>query len=280
MDRHDLPGATAEQVAEAHLSDLRFQARHGVEFLAYWFDGDRGEVFCLAKAPRPEAMQAVHQEAHGLIPNEIISVAEDDILRFIGRINEPVDASQATSAFRTILFTDLEGSTSLLREVGESRYMVLLGEHDLIIRRALVAARGREVKHTGDGIMASFDDVARALECAVAIQDGFAARPVGDDMPELRVRIGMAAGEPVDRNDDMFGSTVNLASRICDAAEAGHILVSELVRDLGVAAGFALEEADGLVLKGFPGVTRVFELLRTPAGRTGGPAVAAEPGPI
>ena len=116
-------------------------------------------------------------------------------------------------------------------------------------------------------------------ECAVAIQDGFAARPVGDDTPELRVRIGMAAGEPVDRNDDMFGSTVNLASRICDATEAGHILVSELVRDLGVAAGFALEEADGLVLKGFPGVTRVFELLRTPAGRAGGPAVAAEPGP-
>ncbi len=279
MDRHDLPGATAEQVAEAHLSDLRFQARHGVEFLAYWFDGDRGEVFCLAKAPRPEAMQAVHQEAHGLIPNEIISVAEDDILRFIGRINEPVDASQATSAFRTILFTDLQGSTSLLREVGESRYMDLLGEHDLIIRRALVAARGREVKHTGDGIMASFDDVARALECAVAIQDGFDARQVGDGIPELRVRIGMAAGEPVDRNDDMFGSTVNLASRICDAAEAGHILVSELVRDLGVTAGFALEEADGLVLKGFPGVTRVFELLRTPVGRTGGPAVAAEPEP-
>ncbi len=279
MDRHDLPGVTARQVAEAHLSDLRFQATHGVEFLAYWFDGDRGEVFCLAKAPRPEAMQAVHREAHGLIPNEIIGVSEGDVLRFLGRINDPVDATQPTSAFRTILFTDLKGSTSLLREVGESRYMVLLGEHDLIIRRALVAARGREVKHTGDGIMASFDDVAHALDCARAIQDGFDARPAEDGSPELRVRIGLAAGEPVDRDDDMFGSTVNLASRICDAAEAGHILVSELVRELGVARGYALEEADGLLLKGFPGVTRVFELLRTPAGRVGGPIAAPESSP-
>jgi class 3 adenylate cyclase len=264
MDRHDLPGVTAEQVAQAHLGDLQVEARYGVQFLAYWFDADSGEVFCLAKALRPEDMQAVHREAHGLVPNEIISVSEDNVFRFLGKINDPVDHTRVTSAFRTILFTDLKGSTSLLQEVGESAYMVLLAEHDLIIRRALVASRGREVKHTGDGIMASFDDVAHALECARAIQDGFDARTVGGDVPELRVRIGMAAGEPVDHNDDMFGSTVNLASRICDAAEAGHILVSEVVYDLGVKRGFPLRESDALVLKGFPGRTRVFELLRTP----------------
>jgi class 3 adenylate cyclase len=210
-------------------------------------------------------MQAVHQASHGLIPNEIIRVSEDNVFRFLGKINQPIDPTQAGSAFRTILFTDLRGSTSLLQEVGESAYMVLLTEHDLIIRRALVAWRGREVKHTGDGIMASFDDVAHALECAGAIQDGFDARTAGGGTPELRVRIGMAAGEPVDHNDDMFGSTVNLASRICEAADAGHILVSELVHDLGIKAGFSLPEVEGRVLKGFPGSTRVFELLRTPS---------------
>jgi class 3 adenylate cyclase len=72
----------------------------------------------------------------------------------------------------------------------------------------------------------------------------------------------MAAGEPVDHNDDMFGSTVNLASRICDAAEAGQILVSELLHDLGIQQGFALRDAGEVALKGFPGPTRVFELLR------------------
>ncbi len=261
MDRHDLPGATAEQVAQAHLSDLRLEAKYGVQFLAYWFDEDHGEVFCLARAPLAEDMQAVHREAHGLIPNEIIAVSENDIVRFLGRIGDPVDTS-GVRAFRTILFTDLKGSTSLLHDVGEPRFMALLAEHDLIIRRALVSTRGREVKHTGDGIMASFDDAANALRCSLAIQDGFTARVSAGVGPELGVRIGIAAGEPVDHNDDLFGSTVNLASRICDAADAGHVLTSDLVHELGMAQGFSFDGGRDLVLKGFAGTTRVYELVR------------------
>ena len=263
MDRHDLPGVTAEQVAQAHLSDLQMEAKYGVHFLAYWFDADNGEAFCLAKARRPGDLQAVHREAHGLVPNEIIGVSEDNVFRFLGRINDPVDHTQVTKAFRTILFTDLMGSTSLLQEVGESAFMVLLTEHDLIIRRALVASRGREVKHTGDGIMASFADVANALECSIAIQDGFEARASEGEAAELRVRIGIAAGEPVDHNDDLFGTTVTLASRICDAADAGHILTSDLVHGLGSERGFSFDRGHELELKGFFGPTRVFELLRT-----------------
>lgn len=264
MDRHDLPGATAEMVAQAHLSDLKAQAEFDVQFLAYWFDADNGEVFCLAKAPRPEAMQAAHQAAHGLIPNEIIGVSEDNVVRFLGKISDPSAGSQATSAFRTILFTDLEGSTALLQAVGEAAYMVYLGEHDLIIRRALLASRGREVKHTGDGIMASFDDVGRALECAMAIQDGFDARHAAGEKPDLRVRMGLASGEPVDHNDDMFGATVNLASRICDSANIGHPLVSEPLHNLGQEKGFSFDEGREIGLKGFLGPTRVFELLQRP----------------
>lgn len=261
MDRHDLPGVTATQVAEAHLSDLEVQAKFDVQFLAYWFDADSGAAFCLAKAHRPDDMQAVHREAHGLIPNEVISVSEDHLFRFLGKIHDPIDQSQVTSAFRTILFTDLEGSTSLLQEVGEVAYMVLLSEHDVIIRRSLVASRGREVKHTGDGVMASFDDVAHALQCALAIQAGFDRRSAAGVTPPLRVRIGMAAGEPVDHNDDIFGATVNLASRICDAADVGHPLTSELLRDLGLEKGFSFQDGREVALRGFPGPTRVFELL-------------------
>jgi class 3 adenylate cyclase len=264
MDRHDLPDATAEQVAQAHLLDLAPSAKHGVRFLAYWFDADNGAVFCLARANSPVAMQAVHRESHGLVANEIIRVSEDSVLKFLGRIEDPADLSQVTSAFRTVLFTDLEGSTSLLQEVGEAEYMVLLTEHDLIIRRALVASKGREVKHTGDGIMASFDDVGRALTCAVAIRDGFDGRTAEGGTPDLRVRIGVAAGEPVDHNDDLFGSTVNLASRICDAAEAGHILVSELVHDLGLEQGFTFGPAEQHTLRGYRDPSVVFELEASP----------------
>ena len=77
MDRHDVPGVTAEQVAQAHLADLDMGAKFGVQFLAYWFDADQGEAFCLAKAPTGDSLTAVHKATHGLIPNEIISVSED-----------------------------------------------------------------------------------------------------------------------------------------------------------------------------------------------------------
>ncbi len=262
MDRHDIPGATAADVAQAHVSDVALSGKYDVEFLTYWFDSDRGRAFCLARAPEPANLEAVHRDGHGLIPNEIMAVSEDDVLRFLGTISDPVDHTQRATSFRVILFTDLEGSTLLLRTLGQSAFMVVLTEHDLILRRALAASGGREVKHTGDGIMASFDDVGPALECALAIQDGFAARARSGATPAMRVRVGMAAGEPVDHNDDLFGSSVNLASRICDAADAGQTLVSDIISDLGAQRGFALRPVDPRALKGFDDETPVFELVQ------------------
>jgi class 3 adenylate cyclase len=266
MDRHDLPGVTAAEVAQAHVTDIAIEADHGVHFLAYWFDASHGEAFCLASAPGATAVQDVHRAGHGLVPNEVIAVAEDEVLRFLGRVAEPADQDAVDSAFRTILFTDLEGSTSLLREVGERAFMGLLGEHDTIIRRSLVTWRGREVKHTGDGIMASFDDLAAALECSLGILAGFEARIADGAAHALRVRIGLAAGEPVDHNDDLFGATVHLARRICDAAEAGHVLTSDVVCELGSERGFRFGAVVDLALKGF-GAVPVYELLQGVAPR-------------
>ncbi|HEY8438517.1 MAG TPA: nickel-binding protein [Candidatus Limnocylindrales bacterium] len=268
MDRHDIPGVTPEQVAEAHRLDLEVEAKHDVHFLTYWFDAEAGAAFCLARAPGPEQLAAVHGESHGLIPNVIIPVAEENILKFLGRIEEPVEGVAVGNPFRAILFTDLQGSTSLLDSLGQAAYMVLLTEHDLIVRRALVATRGREVKHTGDGFMASFDEVGRALDCAIAIEDGFDKRNAQSG-PALRVRIGIAAGEPVDRGDDLFGSTVTLASRICDAARGGQVLVSDVVRDIGTEDGYRFADAGAKLLKGFQTPVGLFELER-PGLRRGG----------
>lgn len=254
---------TAAEVADAHVKDLALAAGHGVRFLTYWFDPDNGTAFCLADAPSPAEMQAVHRESHGLVANEVIAVAENEVLRFLGSMREPADLAKVKSAFRTILFTDIAGSTALLNRLGETAWMDVLGQHDLILRRAIVRARGREVKHTGDGIMASFDDVSSALQCALAIRDGFDARNERTQTP-LGVRIGLAAGEPVDRNGDLFGPSVNLASRLCAAAEPETVLVSDVVHELGSADGFSFAEVDRLELKGFSGRVRVFE-LRGPA---------------
>ena len=267
MVRHDLEGVTPEPIAAAHARDLEVGGKHDVQWLTYWHDADSGTAFCLGRAPQAENLVAAHREAHGLVPNEIIPVSEDAVLRFLGVVRNPVDHTEVTSSFRTILFTDLEDSTVIAEELERSAFISLLTEHDVIIRRALVASRGREVKHTGDGIMASFDEVANALECALAIQAGFSARIAGGAKPEFRVRIGMAAGEPVDHNNDLFGPTVSLASRICDVATPGDILVSDAVHDLGAASGFSFERVDRLALKGFAKPISVFRLLR-PRGDT------------
>lgn len=149
--------------------------------------------------------------------------------------------------------------------MGEEAFLALLGEHDNIIRRALFRTHGREVKHTGDGIMAVLDKATDALQCAEAIQSGFTPRITTTQGPVLRVRIGLACGRPVDRNDDIYGSTVILASRICDAATGGQTLVSDAVQTLGSRDGFAFRELGHWPLKGFSEAVTVFELVAEPA---------------
>lgn len=255
MDRHEVPGATAEETASNHAADLEHAAEFGVEFFSYWHDSARGLVFCFARAPEMEAVTRAHRVSHGQIPAEIIEVSESDVVRFLGRVHDPVDASEATSAFRTVVFTDLVGSTELLDRVGESEYMVRLTEHNLILRNALLSWEGREVKHTGDGLMIVFEPVGKALGWALEVREVFR------EHPDLSVRFGMAAGEPVDQYEDIFGAVVTAASRICSLAGPDRIYVSGLVRELGTTEGFEFDRGKSLVLKGFSKPTMVYELL-------------------
>jgi class 3 adenylate cyclase len=109
--------------------------------------------------------------------------------------------------------------------------------------------------------MAAFESASDALEAALAIQAGFAARLAAGAEPPYRVRIGMAAGEPVDHNDDLFGATVNLASRICAVARPGEVLVSDSVHELGAGAGYAFEDGEPVSLKGFAEPVPVYRLV-------------------
>jgi hypothetical protein len=77
LDTHNfVPGLTADAVAQAHARDLEVQGKYGVKYLKYWFDETTGKVYCLAEAPDPEACEAVHREAHGLLADEIVRVTE------------------------------------------------------------------------------------------------------------------------------------------------------------------------------------------------------------
>jgi len=260
MDRHDNVTVTPEELAGAHAMDVAVQAKHGVSYLSYWYDRDSECVFCFVDAPSKAAAEAVHREAHGLTATKIIEVEGHVVTNFLGAIPQhPVGESHADSAFRTILFTDIVGSTETNQRLGDAKAMELLRTHDLIVRGHLRGSAGNEVKHTGDGIMASFASVSRAIECAIAIQLSLEEHRAKAEHP-IDVRIGVSAGEPVAERDDLFGAAVQLAARACDRAAAGAILVSTAVRELCTGKTFKFEPRGPFELKGFPEPVALFEV--------------------
>jgi class 3 adenylate cyclase len=265
MDRHDVWETTAADVAEAHRKDLEVQDRYGVKFLTYWFDQSRGKIFCLVDAPDKEAAQCVHREAHGHVAGEVMEVPLAAVEAFLGRIQDPAPASgqPASSGMdaghRAILFTDIVGSTEMTTRLGDRMATELVRAHDSIVRRCLAACDGREVKHTGDGIMAVLPDAARGVDCAIRIQREFRHYNQHAQEP-IHVRIGLDSGEPVEDSNDLFGATVQLAARLCSEAAADQILVSETVRtEHGDAAVF--KTAEQRQLKGFAGTVGVVECV-------------------
>jgi class 3 adenylate cyclase len=260
MDRHDDMEITPEELAGAHEQDLAVQAKHGVRYLSYWFDPEAKSVFCLVDAPNREAAEAVHREAHGAMANKIIQVEGHAVMSFLGAAPaHPAGEAYVETAFRTILFTDIVGSTDMTQRLGDAKAMELVRMHDLVVRKELAAVGGNEVKHTGDGIMASFSSVARAIECAVAIQRALESHRADAEHP-IHVRIGVSAGEPVAEADDLFGAAVQLAARACNHAAASSILVSTAVRELCVGKGFAFEARGPFELKGFDELVQLFEV--------------------
>ena len=180
----------------------------------------------------------------------------------------------APGALCTVLFTDVEGSTALTQRLGDARAREVLREHERIVREALKAHGGSEVKTMGDGFMASFSSATRALECAIAIQRAFAdwnagagaglAPPEGaaSSAPTeaIRVRIGLNAGEPVAEEKDLFGTAVQLAARICAHADPGEILAPIVVRELAAGKGFLFSDRGETVLRGFEDPVRLYEV--------------------
>lgn len=252
IDRHDNFDASAEDIAAAHERDVAAQARYGVSYLTYWYDPDAGTVFCLADGPNREAVENVHRDAHGETACAIVEIPTGMPLDTIfgGLPDQSGERALVTPAVRAILFTDLRDSVAQTQALGDDAHVELLREHDEIVRSQLAAHTGREVKHTGDGIMASFTSVASAVACAIGVQQKVSVRNQDATTP-LDVSIGISAGEPVtDDNDDLFGAAVQLAARLSSVALAGDIITSVAVRELCIGKRFSFAAYGPLELKG------------------------------
>ena len=265
MDVHDgLGDATPEDVAEAHRRDLEIQHEYGVRFLSYWFSDPEGKAFCLVESPDVDSLVRCHKVAHGLTPHEVIEVERPTLSQFMGETeNDATDRAlvdgHADSALRAIMFTDIQGSTDVSTQHGDEAAVELVRRHNEIVRDALGTFGGREVKHTGDGILASFVSVSKAVESSIAMQRACAS-VTDDGAPELAVKIGISAGEPVEDSQDLFGAAVNMAARICAHARGGQTLVSGTVRDLAIGKEIQFTGQGAIGLKGFPDPVPLFEV--------------------
>jgi len=147
--------------------------------------------------------------------------------------------------FATILFTDLVGSTTLFDRRGDEAADAVRREHFAALRRAIAEHGGREVKSTGDGLMVTFSSAVAAVRCAVDMQ-----RVTATAGP-LELSVGLDAGEPLPEGEDLYGTPVIVASRLCDAAAAGEILASEVVcRIAGPRVAELIQPAGALRLRG------------------------------
>jgi len=273
MDIHKIPGGiTAEDVAKCHAEDIKVQSKYGVSYHKYWVNEKEGKIFCLCHAPNAEAAVQVHREAHGQMAEKIIQVEPEVADLFFsgtevnaaGAVILPgAEADARDPGIRTILFTDIVDSTSLTRRLGDEAAMELLAAHDSIVRDALVDLGGREIKHLGDGIMASFVSAASAVKCATRIQREIARHGKERKDRALSLRLGIAAGEPVERHNDLFGVTVQLAARLCSHAQPQQILVSNVVAELCEGKALPFEDLGEVALKGFDQPVRARAVIWT-----------------
>ncbi len=255
MDRHDIREATSKEVAQAHQKDLECQSKHHCKALTYWHDEKRGLAFCLIEAPSAAAVREMHQEAHGLIPNQIIEVDGATVAQFLGRVTDPEDLHGqpiTESSFRAIMFVDMVSSTDITNALGDTKALALVHRYRDVVRKALVAHGGREVDRAGDGFLTSFQSAYSASVCAIVIQRQlFTDNEARKDGVFVQARIGIGAGEPIQDGDALFGTAVNLAARICSHGGPGQIITARVVKELCMGKDISFKSQGAQMLKGF-----------------------------
>jgi class 3 adenylate cyclase len=255
--------STSPEVVIAYLRFMRdveigsLLPRVRVPTMIFHRSGDRYVLPALGRAVAAGLPDATFVPLPGDIGIPVLGDASflDRMFEFLDlRDRTPAEPSVETRGLRTVLFTDLVGHTAMMQRLGDEQGRAVLREHERITRDLLKEHGGTAVKTMGDGVMAWFASVTRAVDCAIALQ-----RAIGAHEGEpLQVRVGLNAGEPIEEDGDLFGSTVIMASRLAAKASAGEILVPEPLLHLLSGKQYAYVDRGETVLKGFEHPMRLY----------------------
>jgi AraC-like DNA-binding protein len=207
---------TVDEIKKNHIADLEVQHKYGVKFLQYWINEDAGLVFCLMEAPDKESCAAVHREAHGAMPCNIIELQGGDYARFMGEenIKNKFDiVEQPNGSFDT-------------------GYRFIMSIDDLSIDSSAISIEASIKKYGGRSIynlegreMIAFTNSVPAIQCAIEIIN-------------KSLRIGISASEPVTDSKEFFGKGIQQSGWLCDIALPGQIFISPLVKQLTGESAF------------------------------------------
>ncbi len=250
--KRDLDGSTRARILADSVQVMGFKKSHAASF------ADRYEEYLLQDSRYMSMFQAGrnamanHLTDNASGPSHLKTALED--------WNKP-KPKEAQARVVAVLFTDIAGSTALTQELGDAGAQEVVRAHNKIVRENLTRYHGREVKHTGDGMMCSFDQPTNAVEASIEIQkETIQLRGSNPALP-LKLKIGINAGEPIAEDNDLFGTTVQLAARIVDKAQADQIFVSETVRGICTGKGISFKAAGGFAMKGFEGDVNLYEVM-------------------
>ena len=238
MDVHIVPGVKAKNVAEAHYQDLLHQNEFGCKCMTYWIDEKRESIFCLVEAPDKDAVKEMHSKSHGLIPGKIIEVSSSVVQSFLGRIYDPEEAELSQEglkvftdpSYRVLIITKTIDPVLLQYKLGVERANELLKDHNNTVRRNISQCGGTEVEHGGSGFIISFTSAAKAISCALAIQNDMASHIA----EAIGFKMSINGGEPIERSNKLFGDTIQLAHYMFAIPRNFKVIVASTVKDLAM----------------------------------------------
>jgi len=251
-DKRDLDGQSRSKVLADSVRVMGFKKSHATTF------SDKYEEYLL-QDPRYMQMYQAGRNAmntHFQDPDASPQHMEAALKEW----NQPKKKVEETGPI-TVLFTDIAGSTAMTQQLGDAGAQKVVRAHNRIVRTALTDNNGREVKHTGDGIMASFGKITDGVDASIQMQrETMIYNQQTPDLP-LHLKIGINAGEPIVEDNDLFGTVVQLSARIVDKAQADEIYVSEVVRSICVGKAYKFDSKGGFAMKGFDGDLTLYELI-------------------
>lgn len=184
-----------------------------------------------------------------------------DLTKALTDWEKPNSGKPSGPQISTIIFTDMVGSTDLTQKLGDEGAQEVVRRHNSLVRNALREFSGKEVKHTGDGIMASFASATNAVEGCMAIQRAVMSHNLNMPNLEMHLRIGMNAGEPIQEEDDFFGTTVQLSARVCAQADSEQIFCTAVIKDLSAGKPYEFRPMGDHSMKGFQNKITLYEVV-------------------